>query len=72
MAPEVRTVVRVTSHRAREKLRCLIGPTQGYYSWTRDGSWREYPPERVEEALAIKGVKRSMWREDLRPYVDWE
>lgn len=35
------TVVRITSHRAREKLDHLIGNTQTYYSWERKGEWQQ-------------------------------
>lgn len=63
-------VVRVKSHRAREKLKDLLGfLPDGYFSWERDGEWREVPVDRLEEILRIKGISRSKRADDLRPYL---
>ncbi len=67
----MKIIVRVTSHRAREKLHRLVGRTQGYFSWGRAGSWYECPPEMLTQALSIKGIKPARWKDDLRPYIDW-
>jgi hypothetical protein len=67
----MKTIVRVTSHRARQKLQRLVGRTQGYFSWDRDGSWYECPPDKLEQALTIKGIRRAKWKDDLRPYIKW-
>lgn len=66
------TIIRVTSHRARDKFHRLVGKeTQGYFSWDRMGEWRECPPDKLEEALKIKGIKRAKWQGDLRRCIDW-
>lgn len=62
------TIVRVTSHRARDKLFALIGKQQGYFSWERRGEWRECPPSMLGPALQITGIKRAKWTDDLRKY----
>ena len=67
----MKSIVRVTSHRARKNLQQLVGRTQGYFSWDRQGSWYECPLDKVEQVLAIKGIRRSRWKNDLRPYVKW-
>lgn len=65
-------IVRVNSHRAREKLHRLIGvETQGYHSWHREGSWYECPAEHLEEALKIKGIKKATFKDDMSRYVSW-
>ena len=65
-------VVRVCSHRARHRLQNLIGAeTQGYFSWDRKGEWRACPPEFLERALAIKGIRRAVFADDMRRYIDW-
>jgi hypothetical protein len=65
------TVVRVTSHRAREKLDRLIGRTQAYYQWDKNGEWRAVPPESLDECLAITGIKRAKWSSDMRQCINW-
>lgn len=64
-------IVKVTSHRSREKLQRLIGKTQGYFSWKRRGSWYECPDDKLEEVLKIKGIKKSKLKSDLKPYINW-
>ena len=67
-------LIRVQSHRAREKLISLLGYLpKGYYSWTRSGEWREVSPAelaKIQDA-GIKGITKSLWTEDLRPYIKW-
>jgi hypothetical protein len=67
----MKTIVRVLSHRAREKLHRLIGETPGYFSWHREGSWYECPPDKLDQAVKIKGIRRARWRDDLRPFIRW-
>lgn len=66
-------LVRVTSHRAREKLERLLGyPPKGYFSWQRAGSWREVPADKRAAALAIKGIKPAGRKvDDLREYISF-
>jgi len=68
----MKSIVKVCSHRAREKLHCLVGITQGYFSWHREGSWYECPADKLEQALTIKGVKTARWKDDLRPFIQWD
>lgn len=71
---EGKALVRVGSHRAREKLILFLGyKPQGYFKWYKRGEWREVPEDKVEELLKeeIKGISRSKWDEDLRQYIDW-
>lgn len=62
--------VRTESHRAREKLKRLLGyKPQSYYSqkWYLTGSWEEIPKDKLTEAIKIKGVREvKQRRTDLR------
>lgn len=52
-------LVRVNSHRARGKLRALVG--EGFQTWgafLREGEWAEIPADKVPAALEITGIKR--------------
>jgi hypothetical protein len=63
-----RILVRCTSHRARERLFRLLGyRPQGWVSFTRnvDKGLYEVPPERLADALRIKGIRRTRWSDDL-------
>jgi hypothetical protein len=66
------SLVRVGSHRAREKLKRKLGYLpRGFWSWDRPGEWREVPTERLAEVRAITGITGSKWRDDLREYISW-
>ncbi len=65
------TLVRVGSHRAREKLSRLLGrdPEATYFSWHRPGSWALIPPGKLAEALEITGISQGpRKRDDLRAH----
>ena len=65
-------LVKVGSHRARERLERLLGYLPpGYFSWQRQGEWREIPDDKLAQALAIKGITRARRRDDLRPFINW-
>ncbi len=68
-------IVRIGSHRAREKLKRLFGGAerQGYYKWNKPGEWREVSQEEMNRLREkpIKGVTQSKWDDDLRKYIDW-
>ena len=61
-------MVRIGSHRAREKLERLLGTLpQTYFSWHREGQWCEVPAEKLTDALLIKGISNGpRVRDDLR------
>lgn len=62
-------LVKVGSHRAREKLARLLGYLPpGYYSWRREGEWYEVPHDTLAEALAIKGITRAKRKSDLKRF----
>jgi hypothetical protein len=62
-------LVKVGSHRARQKLVRLLGYLPpGYFSWQRQGEWREVPHDKLTEALAIKGISRANRKPDLRRF----
>lgn len=66
------TIVRTTTHRSRDKLKRLLGyETQGYFSFFKQGDWREVPEERLEEILNIKGITKSKLPEKAIQYIDW-
>lgn len=65
-------IVRVHSHRARQKLSSLLGSQPpGFFSYRRCGEFREVPDDRGEEALRIKGITKSRQYADLLPYINW-
>lgn len=67
------TFVRVHSHRAMDRVVRLLGfKPQEYFSFYRPGrSWLEVPTVRLAEVLAIKGITKSKWRDDLRKCINW-
>jgi hypothetical protein len=65
-------IIKTTSHRSREKLKQLLGyMPQGYFSFYKNGDWREVPDDRSEDVLKIKGISRSKLPETARQYIDW-
>ena len=63
-------LVRVSSHRAREKLAQLLGYLPpGFFSFRREGEWYEVPHDKVAEAIAIKGIHRAKRRPDLMRFM---
>ncbi len=66
-------LVRVRSHRARQKLAGLLGAMpRGYFCWDRPGEWRAVPADRLDDARKIKGITASKWTDEHRPYIDWD
>ena len=65
--PPNTTLVRADSRRARDYLTRLLGEehSQSYYSFRREGIFFICPNDKLEEALAIKGVKRSRPTPDM-------
>lgn len=69
-----KALVRVGSHRARERLyRFIRREPQGYFSYQRSGEWREVT---VAELAMIKtnkltGITASRWQDDLRGYTNY-
>lgn len=66
-----KAIVKVGSHRAREKLYNLIGrEPQGYHKWWKDGEWREVTPEELVKIKErpIKGITESHWTKEHSPY----
>ncbi len=65
-------IVRVKSHRAREKMKAALGYLpQGYYSFDFPGEFREVTPEEMKKLRGVKGLCRA--RVDLaklRAYWD--
>jgi hypothetical protein len=69
-----KALVRVNSHRARDKMQRAIGRLpQGYYSWQAAGEWREVTPDELQvlKDAKIKGITQSRWNDDLRRYLPW-
>jgi hypothetical protein len=67
------TFVRVHSHRAMDRVQQVLGfKPQEYFSFWRPGQyWLEIPTARLAEVLAIKGIAKSKWREDMRKTIKW-
>lgn len=65
-----KNLVRIGSHRAREKLwRLLGGPVQTYFSWRREGIWCHVPPEKRQAALQLTGISAGPNKtDDLCPH----
>jgi hypothetical protein len=65
-------IVRVNSHRAREKMERLLGfePTE-YFSFSHDYHWWEVPDDKLEEILKIKGIRKSKLPENARECINW-
>jgi hypothetical protein len=71
---EGKALVRVNSHRARDKMQQAIGLLpQGYYSFQVEGEWREVTLDELQKLkdADIKGVTQSRWNDQLRPYLPW-
>jgi hypothetical protein len=71
---EGKALVRVNSHRARDKMQKAIGRLpQGYYNFHAAGEWREVTPDELQKLkdADIKGVAQSRWNDQLRPYLPW-
>jgi len=69
-----KALVRVNSHRARNKMQQAIGRLpQGYYSFHAEGEWREVTPEELEtlKDAKIKGITQSRWNDQLRRFLPW-
>lgn len=69
-----KALVRVNSHRARNKMQQVIGHLpQGYYNFHADGEWREVTLEELQKLKAanIKGITQSRWNDELRSYLPW-
>lgn len=66
-------VLRVGSHRARDRLRALLGGTlpQSYFAWQRDIEAYPIPADKVEAALRIKSVGRVNRVDDLLPTMSF-
>lgn len=63
-------IVRVRSHRARERLyRLAGGPVAGFFSWEHEGEWREIPVDLLPQAKAIKGITASRRTSGLSRYL---
>jgi hypothetical protein len=71
---EGKALVRVNSHRARDKMQKAIGRLpQGYYNFHAEGEWREVTPDELQKLkdADIKGVTQSRWNDQLRRYLPW-
>jgi hypothetical protein len=69
-----KAIVRIGSHRARDKLQLAIGRLpQTYFSWDRGGEWCEVTPAELVtlKGRRIKGITQSAWDDDLRPHTKW-
>jgi hypothetical protein len=65
-------IIKTHSHRARAKLKSLLGTDpQGYFSFHKNGDWREIPDEQLENALKIKGITKSKLPEGALKYINW-
>lgn len=62
-------LVKVSSHRARGKLRVLLGGElpKAHYSLKRKGNWHWIPKEKAKAALAIPSISEATDRGDLVP-----
>ena len=72
MAPN-HTLIRVRSHRARDRLKSLLGYLpQGYFSWTKSGEWRECPNGHLSAACEISGITKARDSiTELSQYHQW-
>jgi hypothetical protein len=69
-----KALVRVNSHRARNKMQQTLGRLpQGYYNFHAEGEWREVTTEELQKLkdAKIKGITQSRWNDQLRPYLPW-
>lgn len=69
-----KALVKVSSHRARDKMaRCIGRLPQGYYSFHANGEWREVTTEELQKLkdAKITGITQSCWSDQLRRYLPW-
>jgi len=69
-----KALVRINSHRARNKLQRTLGHLpQGYFNFFAQGEWREVTPEELQKLkdANIKGITQSRWNDQLRRYISW-
>ena len=59
------TLVKVSSHRARQRMTRITGTLQAYFSWKREGEFYFVPDEQLEQVLAIKSINRARRPADL-------
>lgn len=65
-------IVRVRSHRARNKLIALLGMVpQGYTIFLKGGEWRDCPDDLLAQATQIKGITKSKKTADMMRTVSW-
>ena len=67
-------LIRVKSHRARDKMKAALGYLpQGYYHPDAPGEFREVPQAEMEKLHGIKGLSRArVDRAKLRGYWNWD
>lgn len=67
-------LIRVKSHRARDKMKAALGYLpQGYFSWKFPGEFRDVPAAEIEKLRGIKGLTRAhVDRAQLRGYWNWD
>lgn len=65
-------IIRVQSHRARQKVENALGrlPT-GYFSFYKAGEWREIGDEEWDKVNGIKGITKSKLPEGAQQYLSW-
>jgi len=66
-------IIRVKSHRARDRMKAALGRLpQGYYSFDFGGEFREVTPAEMEKLQGIRGITRArVDRAKLRACVNW-
>ncbi len=67
-------LVRIGSHRARHKLRDLIGQRghlRYFFSFHRPGLWAEIPAYRLAAARRITGITRAKPAPDIQQCLNW-
>lgn len=66
------TLVRVSSHRARQKLERLLGfAPQSYFNLSRGNDFYYVPTDRAAEVLAITGIKPAREVKGKRLMKSW-
>ena len=69
-----KALVRVNSHRARDKMQQALGHLpQGYYSFHAEGEWREVTQDELQKLKDAKiiGITQSRWNDQLRRFLPW-
>ena len=66
-------LIRVNSHRARQKMAKLIGEQQCYYSFDRycTGGFYRLLKEDAAKALVITGISKARDGDDIHPCIKW-